>query len=196
MVAATVAAAVALAWAMRAFDARGVWFAFIVVWLPMAWLGTVSRWARPRLPRSYFALRTFEQDGQVYERLGVTVVKAMLRRGPIARFNADLHLPAVRTPESLARLDQRMRDAEASHAILFAATLGVAIHAGARGWLGAAAWTTLFDVLLNGYPVMLQRYNRALLRQRFAGDLADATQCEPVSSRTTRRRGALRRWVG
>jgi hypothetical protein len=25
----------------------------------------------------------------------------------------------------------------------------------------------LFDTLMNGYPVMLQRYNRALLQQRF-----------------------------
>jgi hypothetical protein len=30
-----------------------------------------------------------------------------------------------------------------------------------------AGWTLLFTVIGNGYPAMLQRYNRALLAQRF-----------------------------
>ena len=82
-------------------------------------------------------------------------------------FNPSLHLPAERTPERLAVLDQRMRDAEASHAILLVLELGVVVHAAARGWWWAAAWTAVFDVLVNGYPVMLQRYNRALLALRY-----------------------------
>ena len=80
-------------------------------------------------------------------------------------FNPGLHLPAERTPEQLARLDQKMRDAEASHAILLRRSrLPVVIHAAVRGWWIAAACTLLFDVLVNGYPVMLQRYNRARLQ--------------------------------
>ena len=35
--------AVLLGWSVIALDAAGVWFAFLVVWLPMAWLGTISR---------------------------------------------------------------------------------------------------------------------------------------------------------
>ena len=44
---------------------------------------------------------------------------------------------------------------------------GVVANAAARGWWTAAGWTLPFDVLFNGYPVMLQRYNRALLSRRF-----------------------------
>jgi hypothetical protein len=164
---ATAIAAVLLMWALRALGASSAWFAFLVVWVPMAWLGTVSRFVRPRLPGAYHDLRAFEQDGRPYERLGVVLVKGLLRRGPLAVFNPDLHLPVARTPENLAHLDQCMRDAEASHLILFVATLGVVAHAVARGWWGAACLTLLFDVLLNGYPVMLQRYNRALLGTRY-----------------------------
>ena len=42
----------------------------------------------------------------------------------------------------------------------------------------AAVWIVVFDVMVNGYPVLLQRYNRALLHQRYddlfkqAGDTA------------------------
>jgi hypothetical protein len=64
-----------------------------------------------------------------------------------------------------------MRDAEASHSILFVATCGVVVHAAARGWWTTCLLTLLFDVLINGYPVMLQCYNRALLHRRFPARL-------------------------
>jgi hypothetical protein len=163
----TVTMAVLLAWASESLGARSAWFAFLVVWAPMVWLGTVSRFVRPRLPAAYHALRAFERDGRVYELLGVRLAKRLLRRGPLAVFNPRLHLPTARTPERLAGLDQRMRDAEASHFVLLVLMLGVAGHAAARGWWSAAGWTVLFDLVLNGYPVMLQRYNRALLSRRF-----------------------------
>lgn len=158
-----------LVWAYRAFGPESVGFAFLVVWLPMAWLGTISHVVPPRLPARYHRLREFERDGHLYERVGVGLAKRLLRRGPFAVFNPGLHLPTERTPEQFARLDQRMRDAEASHAILFVATVAVAAHAAIRGWWVSAICILMFDVLVNGYPVMLQRYNRARLQQRFGG---------------------------
>ena len=165
---ATIVLAGLLFGSLRAFGANSVWFAFLVVWLPMTWLGTVSRVVQPRLPARYHALREFERGGHLYELLGIRLVKRLLRRGPLAAFNPDLHIPTQPTPAGVAHLDQRMRDAEASHFILLVATTGVAVHAATRGWWAAAGWTLLFDVLVNGYPVMLQRYNRALLSRRFA----------------------------
>ena len=167
---ATILLVALLAWAFAALGAGSVGFAFVVVWLPMAWLGTLSRLFTPRLPSRWHVLAPFERSGRVYERLGVRVVKQLLRRGPLAAFNPDLHLPSEMTPHRLAHLDQRMCDAEASHAILFALTLVVAGHAALRGRWAAAGWTLLFDVVLNGYPVLLQRYNRALLARRRAPD--------------------------
>jgi Glycosyl-4,4'-diaponeurosporenoate acyltransferase len=121
---ASAVAAVLLIGAARALSTESVGFAFLVVWVPMTWLGAVSRLVRPRLPHAYYDLRAFERDGRLYERLGVVGAKRLLRRGPLAVFNPDLHLPVERTPESLARLDRRMRDAEASHFLLLVATLG------------------------------------------------------------------------
>lgn len=175
---ASVIAGALLSWAWQSFGPRSGLFAFLVVWVPMTWLGTVSRAVQPRLPESYHRLRPVERDGRVYELVGVRVVKRLLRRSPLAFFNPDLHLPAERTAEQLAHLEQRMEDAEASHAILFAATWAVVLHAAIRGWWGAAVLTMLFDVLLNGYPVMLQRYNRALLHRRFP-----AVSCPTASGR-------------
>lgn len=167
MLGSTTIVVAALTWAVVALGADGVLFSFLVVWLPMVWLGTVSRVVVPRLPARWYRLRGFELDGRCYELVGVRSAKRLLRRGPLSRFNPDLHLPAERTPERLAHLDQRMRDAESSHAILLVLTLGLAMLQAAVGRWASAAWIVVFNLLMNGYPVMLQRYNRALLRQRF-----------------------------
>jgi len=173
-----VALLVARAW----LGTRSVGFAVAVVWLPMTWMGSVSRFVRPRLPAAWHELRAVERDGRVHELLGVRVVKRLLRRGPLAVFNPDLHLPAERTPAALARLDGRMRDAEAAHAIMLAATALLALGAALHGWWGWAAWVLLFDVLVNGYPVLLQRYNRALLARSACSACGDGTPGRPATS--------------
>src|SRR5512142_2404632 len=168
----TVGMAALLAWSLRVFGARSVWFALVVVWLPLAWfalLGRILALRRPvlRLPAHVHALRAAEADGRVHELLGVRVAKRLLRRGPLAAGAPDLHLPAKTTPANLAVLDERMRQAEAIHEILLVVTLAVAVNAAVRGWWAAAGWTVLFNIVFNGYPAMLQRYNRARLAQRF-----------------------------
>ena len=166
--AATVIAAAVLILSVRVLGPSSAAFAFVVVWAPMAWLGTVSRLFQPRLPGQFHELRDFERDPRLYERVGVRFVKRLLRRGPLAAFNPRLHLPAERSPERLAELEQAMNDAEASHFILLVAALGVVINAAVRGWWLAAGLTLLFNLLMNGCPVMLQRYNRVLLHARFS----------------------------
>jgi hypothetical protein len=167
----TIGMAALMAWSRRVFGAQSARFAFLVVWLPLAWfalLGRVLRRPVLRLPAQVHTLRAVERDGRVYELLGVRVAKGLLRRGPLAAFAPpELHLPAEPTPATLAGLDDRMRQAEALHEILLVGTLAVVVNAAVRGWWGAAGWTLLFNVLGNGYPAMLQRYNRALLAQRF-----------------------------
>ena len=170
---ATVVAATVLLIGVDLLGSGSAAFAFLVVWVPMTWLGTVSRVIRPRLPRRYHELHDCERDPRLYELLGVRIVKRLLRRGPMAVFNPGLHLPSERSPRRLAELEQRMEVAEASHFILLIATLGVVVNAAARGWWLAAGLTLLFNVLMNGYPVMLQRYNRALLLARFPTMHAD-----------------------
>ena len=161
-----------MAWSLRAFGPRSARFAFVVVCLPLIWFGMIGRvlaLQRPvlRLPAQVHALRAVERDGRVYELLGVRAAKWLLRRGPLTVLAPELRLPAERTPATLAGLDERMRQAEAIHEILLVVTLAVAVNAATRRWWGAAAWTSLFNVLFNAYPAMLQRYNRARLAQRF-----------------------------
>lgn len=176
---ATAAAVALVTWVHRRFGPDSRTFAFVAVWAPMAWLGTISRLVTPRLPDAWYRLRPVEASGRIYERLGVRAAKAMLRRGPLARFNPRLHLPGDPTPGRLRELEGRMEDAEATHVILFVATLGAAGHAAASGRRSAARWMLLWNVVMNGYPTLLQRYNRALLHARYPGQLPAGR--DPVS---------------
>ena len=69
-----------------------------------------------------------------------------------------------------------MRQAEAVHEILLVVTLAVVVNAAVRGWWDAAGWTLLFNVLGNGYPAMLQRYNRARLASGSAAHASSPDQ--------------------
>ena len=168
----TVGASALLAGSLRAFGPRSARFAFVVVGLPLVWFALLWRALALRrpvllLPSRVHALRPVERDGRVYELLGVRVVKRLLRRGPLAVFAPAMRLPVEPTPATVADLDRRMQQAEAVHEILLVGTLAVVFNAAVRGWWGAAGWTLLFNVAGNGYSAMLQRYNRALLVQRF-----------------------------
>jgi hypothetical protein len=159
----TVGAGVALVWCGTAFGVRSATFGVLVVWLVMCWWGVVGRLYPVSLPDAWFRLRPWEREGRVYAWVGATVLKALLRRGPLSWFNPSLHLPRERTRESLLALDRGMRHAETAHAVLFVIVLPVIVHALARGWWRAAVATLLADVVVNAWPVALQRYNRGRL---------------------------------
>jgi len=152
-----------LLWLARACGPRSAGFAFLLVWLIMCWVALVSLTFPLRLPPAYYALRPGERDGRRYERLGVLVAKRLLRRGPLHWLTPRLHFPRVRDAQGLAKLEAGMRRAETDHVYMFLVVVAVIVHAIVRGWWDAAAWTLLFNVLINGYPVMLQRYNRGRL---------------------------------
>lgn len=166
LAAATALAAAILAGALHATGGEGPLFGLAAAWAPMLWLGALSHVRAFRLTAGFHALRPFERERRLYERLGVRVAKRLLRRGPAALWNPGLRLPRERSPEALAALDARMQVAEASHALAFLVTLALAASAAARGRWGTAGWALLFDGLVNGYPLLLQRYNRALLAER------------------------------
>jgi len=171
--AALTASAVVLIVAWRALGPRSGWFSLLAVWVPMTALGSVSHAVPFHLPARWHALRHWELDGRRYEQLGVRQVERVLRGPPFAWFNPGLHLPRERSPEAIAALAGRMMVAEATHAALFAGTTLVATLEFVAGWWWAAGWMVVLNVAVNGYPVMLQRYNRAGLATRYRSAAGD-----------------------
>jgi hypothetical protein len=58
-----------------------------------------------------------------------------------------------------------MRKAETGHVFIFMLVLLFIGYALLRGWFDAVRWMLAFNVIINGYPIMLQRYNRIKLQE-------------------------------
>jgi hypothetical protein len=67
--------------------------------------------------------------------------------------------------EELRDLESEMRKAETIHALVFLLMLWVVGYVAVKGWLDAVMWILLFNILINGYPIMLQRYNRIKVKE-------------------------------
>ncbi len=163
IVAATVGVAYLLKWSSDNFGFRSIAFAFLANWLIMAWIAILGQMLIFTYPPRYFTIKPFEQNGRLYEKLGVGVFKKLVRRGPLSIFSPTLRF--IGGVSALPKLEYEMRKAEAGHLTIFLVVLLFAGMAMVRGWFDAAGWMLLFSILLNGYPIMLQRYNRIRLQR-------------------------------
>jgi len=113
----------------------------------------------PAFSSSYYSVFPFEHGGRVYERLGVRAFQRFLRR---IRFHGPQPVPHYRPREGgLGRLVSDTYGPETAHGVIFLIVLVIAIDAVRRGWWETALWLTLFNVLLNAYPVFSMRHVRA-----------------------------------
>lgn len=161
----TIVSAYLIIWCLNAFGFRNPIFAFLINWIAMSWVAIVGQAFRFSLPSSYYGIKTFEQAGQIYEYLGISLFKSLVRRGPLSIFSPTLRFSKNSTITSLQYLDHEMRKAETGHMFIFILILLFIGYALLRGWLDAVGWILMFNIVINGYPIMLQRYNRIKLQE-------------------------------
>ena len=107
-----------------------------------------------RFPESYFTIHPREKP--LYRRSWVRWIQRMLRR--VNLFNPELK--SGKGKADLVRLEQAMRHAEQAHALIFLVVSAFFFYALLRGWQQAAAGYLVFNLLFNGVPILVQRYNR------------------------------------
>jgi len=117
----------------------------------------------------YFAPRSFEfwRGGRAYELVGIRAFKCYLPTSGdlVSRWRGKRWVCWIgrRTAESLSAHERRTRIWEARHIFGLASMLAL------TWWSievkGKGSWVALLvaNLLINGYPIMLQRYNRARL---------------------------------
>ena len=162
---ATIVALVLTVWSWDAFGFRSPVFAFLVNWLAMSWVALIGPLVQFSFAPGYYATQPFEHTGQVYERLGIRLFKRLVRRGPLAMFSPTLRFPKDKTVPALRILENEMRKAETGHVLIFVLMFVFVGYALLQGWFDTVAWLLLFNILINGYPIMLQRYNRIKLHE-------------------------------
>lgn len=151
-------------WFMHVFGFRSPLFALLLNWMAMTWVALAGQAIDFGLPARYYDIHSFERTGRVYERLGIRWFQRLVRRQPLVRLNPSLRLGQDRRLAAFHQLECEMRKAETSHAYIFLLMLGFISYALFQQWFDAVGWMLVCNVFINGYPIMLQRYNRIRIK--------------------------------
>jgi hypothetical protein len=118
------------------------------------------------LPEWWFRPRRWEQSGAIYEALGIRWFKRFMVGGDlvnrrIRQTEPDWHI-YTRTA-ALPNLVAQTKAAEKGHLIWLLSAVPAVVLAAFTGWHVYAVGFTAINVVVNVYPILFQRYNRARL---------------------------------
>jgi hypothetical protein len=139
-------------------------FAFGLAWGPN---GMFLTWfMRGALHLPCFLVAVHPMEPVLYRWLGVGFVKRIVATSmwPLLNFQEPPTKPKSRE-ELLDRIELSTKGAEVCHGATFVLAFLVALFLLAVRRFPEAMWIVAFNVLLNGYPVMLQRVNRWRVQQ-------------------------------
>ena len=117
-----------------------------------------------RFPRFLEPVKRIEPV--LYRALGVGLVKRVVvtRLWPLV-MGAEPSAKLKNRQELLDRTELTAKGAEICHCATFFVALAAALFYFSVGRLAEAAWISAFNLVLNGYPVMLQRVHRWRVQQ-------------------------------
>lgn len=132
-------------------------FAYVLHFILMPWyvyLDSVFKW---KYNSSYFQTRDFENKGAIYKIFGVNFYRKLLFWSGWERISRkDIRI--CNKKDALEFAEYRSRSSEAGHTLLFF-IIGLITLLVANSFK-EAFWLILLNVLINVYPVLVQRYNR------------------------------------
>ncbi|HPG38168.1 MAG TPA: hypothetical protein PLP19_05800 [bacterium] len=116
-----------------------------------------------KLHAAYFHIRKPELSTSIYKIIGIPVFKKIIEKSPLPVSTLKMSLNN-RSRSAILELEHQMQYAETVHVfgflLVLALTLGFAWQRDARFLF----WFTVFNIIMNLYPVLLQRYNRNRIR--------------------------------
>jgi hypothetical protein len=140
----------------------GFSFAWILNFVLMAWYTFLDNLFNWKYKSSYFDSLAFEKAGAIYKFFGVHLYrKFLVWTGWEKISRKDMKISSKRNSLELA--EYKSRSSEAGHSIIFLIVGFVTILV--AGNLQEALWLIILNLLLNVYPIMVQRYNRPRYRR-------------------------------
>lgn len=146
----------------RMFPVGSFVFSWVLNFLLMTWYTVVITLLNPALQWSYFQPKAFEKDGQIYSVFGVHLFRKLLVMVGWEKLSKQKN-PVKNNQTCLELCERNTRISELGHVLIAALVFAVAL--AATSSLQEAKWLIGLNVLLNIYPVLLQRYNRPRYRK-------------------------------
>ncbi|MCF2506075.1 hypothetical protein L0663_21955 [Dyadobacter sp. CY107] len=151
---------IALVYALIHFiGMQGFAFAWALNFLLMACALTFTETLKSPLTSTYFNGKEWELKGKLYESFGVNFYRKLLVWVGWEKLNKKSN-PIEKNTNALVHLHYRTKQSELGHLIILIIVLGFNIFVAFEFGVIQSLWLLILNVLLNLYPIFLQRYNR------------------------------------
>lgn len=146
---------------------KGFLFAWILNFMLMMCVYFFTETLKAPLQTNYYREKQWEKKGKTYERLGINLFRKLLVMLGWEKLNKKDN-PVAKNLKALMHLEYRTRQSELGHLIIFVIVLGFNIYVAIQYGLEESLWLLVLNILLNLYPIFLQRYNRPRLQRAIA----------------------------
>ncbi|MFA6087300.1 hypothetical protein [Mucilaginibacter sp.] len=137
----------------------GVSFAWALNFLLMLCVLAFTETLKSQLTSSYYNEKGWERRGKIYEPLGIKFFRKLLVWIGWERLNKK-SAPIEKNTKALMNLLYQTKKSELGHIIILIIVLGFNIFVAFKFGVLKSLWLLILNVLLNLYPIFLQRYNR------------------------------------
>lgn len=138
---------------------QGFAFAWALNFLLMTCALTFTETLKSPLTSTYFNEKKWELKGKIYESFGVNFYRKLLVWTGWEKLNKKSN-PIEKNTNALVHLHYRTKHSELGHLIILIIVLGINIFVAFKFGFIQSLWLLILNVLLNLYPIFLQRYNR------------------------------------
>lgn len=141
------------------FDMQSFSFAWILNFLLMGCVLYYTETLQSPLTSRYYEEKAWEKRGKIYEYLGINIFRKLLVWIGWEKLNKKSN-PVEKNTQTLLQLHYRTKQSELGHVIIFIIVLGINTFVAFRYGFNKSLWLLALNILLNLYPILLQRYNR------------------------------------
>ena len=137
----------------------GFSFAWALNFLLMLCVLAFTETLKSRLSSAYYNQKKWERKGKIYEHFGINFFRKLLVWIGWEKLNKKSN-PIEKNTKALMNLHYQTKKAELGHVIILLIVLGFNVFVAFKFGVLSSLWLLVLNILLNLYPIFLQRYNR------------------------------------
>lgn len=112
----------------------------------------------------YYQEKDWEKKGKIYERVGIALFRNLLVWIGWEKLNKKAN-PVNNNLRALLLLEHRTKQSELGHLLILFIVFGFTAYVAVNFGFVECVWLLVLNIVLNVYPICLQRYNRPRLRK-------------------------------
>jgi hypothetical protein len=139
-------------------------YAWALNFLLMIWVLAFVETLKSPLASAYYNEKKWEKKGKIYELIGINIFRKLLVLSGWEKLNRKSN-PIEKSTAALVNLHYQTKKSEFGHLIIWYIVLGFTLFVAFQFGVLSSIWLFVLNILLNLYPILLQRYNRPRIQR-------------------------------